>query len=116
MLLDEQLLAHAPQWLGSVPRSTSQPLATLPSQLAKPVLQVIWQAELAHDGVPFCDEQVVVQAPQCTGSLVRLISQPLPTLPSQLAKPAVHVIWQAEFTQLGVPFTVEQAVAQVPQC
>jgi hypothetical protein len=42
---------QAPQWAGEVRRSTSQPLAALPSQLAKPAMQVKPQARPSQVGV-----------------------------------------------------------------
>src|SRR5204862_421374 len=60
--------------------------------------------------------QALPQVPQLASVVLRLVSQPLPTLPSQLPKPAVQAIWQAPPTQLAAPFVVEQALPQAPQC
>jgi len=45
-----------------------------------------------------------------------LISQPLAALPSQLPKPALHVIPQVPAGQVAVPLVVLQTVLQDPQC
>ena len=55
------------------------------------------------------------QAPQLLMSLVRLVSHPLETEPSQLAKPPLHAIWHAPPEHVGAALAVEQAFPQVPQ-
>jgi hypothetical protein len=80
-----QALPHAPQWLGSVVSARSQPLASLASQLPKPVLQLpILQLPVEHVGVAFVREQVVPQAPQCA-SVSSFCSQPSEYVVLQLA-------------------------------
>src|SRR5437879_5793333 len=85
-----QAMAQLPQWLASVLVFTSQPLPALPSQLAKPGLQVIWQAEFTHAGVPLLLEQARPQPPQLAALVAVLTSQPFCGLPSQSANPALH--------------------------
>jgi hypothetical protein len=58
----EQVAPQRPQWAAVL--SGSQPLAALPSQLSKPVAQVIAQVPATHDGVPPRPEQTIPQAPQ----------------------------------------------------
>jgi len=51
-----------PQWAGSVLRLTLQPfVADVPSQLAKPELQVIEHMPPEHVAVPLTDEQAFEQ-------------------------------------------------------
>jgi len=47
--------------------------------------------------------------------VLKLLSQPSPALLLQLPKPALQATWQAELTQEGVAFVVEQALPQPPQ-
>jgi len=58
--------------------------------------------------------QLVVHAPQCRGSVRRLVSQPVFIVP-QCPKPAAHVHVHADAAQAGVPFFVLQAVPHAPQ-
>src|SRR5262249_34405200 len=64
--------------------------------------------------VPFCDGQVLPQPAQLV-TVPSGVSQPLPALKSQSAKPALQAIWHAPPTQLGTPFADEQAPPQAPQ-
>ncbi len=90
----EQALPQAPQFATSVERFTSQPFPELPSQFAKPALQVIPQVEPVQVAVPFVELQTLPQAPQFEVSLVRCVSHPLPAFPSQFPNPALHVMPQ----------------------
>ena len=87
-----QALLHAPQWATAVWLSVSQPLVRLPSQLPKPVLQrSMAQVPASHEGVARGNAQLRPQAPQWEVLVVRLASQPLAAMPSQLSKPASQV-------------------------
>jgi hypothetical protein len=48
-------------------------------------------------------------------TVLRGVSQPLTTLPSQLPKPLLHAIWQVEPTHDGVPFVPLHTLPQAPQ-
>jgi hypothetical protein len=85
-------LVHVPQWSTDDPSATSQPLAALPSQSAKPALQAptlhvpLRQAGLALAGA----EHTVPQAPQARTEDARSASQPFAGSPSQSANPVRH--------------------------
>jgi len=66
-------------------------------------------------GVPFWTAHTLVHEPQAFTLLVRVVSQPLPALASQLPKPAAQAIEHVPEAQLGVPLTVLQALPQLPQ-
>ena len=100
----------------SVLRSTSQPVAALPSQLPKFGLQVMLQVPPEQLAVPFVELQALGQAPQWLGSVERLASQPFVALPSQLPNPGLHSIPQVPALQLRVPFVELHALGQAPQC
>src|SRR2546428_811327 len=110
-----QALPQLPQLAMSPVVSVSHPLATLLSQLPKPLLQVIWQAPALHAGVPLLLEQTFPQAPQCAVLALVSVSQPLATLPSQSPKPASQAIWQAPALHEGVPWLFEHALPHAPQ-
>ena len=56
------------------------------------------------------------QLPQLFASVLRLTSQPFAALPSQFAKPVLHVrTWQAPLTQTELACAREQIVPHVPQ-
>jgi hypothetical protein len=59
--------------------------------------------------------QTVPHAPQSLTDVVRFVSQPLPTFPSQLPKPESHAIWHAPSEQLAVPFVLLHTVPHAPQ-
>ena len=111
----EHEFAQVPQWVESFFRSVSQPFATLPSQSAKFAAQVIWQAPAAQDAVPLVVLHAPTQVLQCSGSVLRFVSQPFPTMPSQFPYPALHAIPHCPALQLVVPFVPLQAVPQAPQ-
>ncbi len=107
---------HAPQWALSLLRFTSQPLATLPSQLAKPALQLAMvHAPLAQPAVALASEQTLLQAPQLVGLVVVLISQPLATTPSQFPRPAAQTMLHTPPAHPAVPPEFEQRAPQPPQ-
>jgi len=117
-LANVQAWPPPPQLLGSVEVLVSQPLATLPSQLAKPGVQLATaQVPPVQAAVPLLmAPQAKPQVPQLLGSVAVLVSQPLAALPSQLAKPALQLAtWQEPAMQAAVPLGAEQAVPQAPQ-
>jgi hypothetical protein len=86
-----QRLPQLPQWLMLLRWSTSQPLLTLPSQLPKPVLQVIdTHTPPAQVGIPLVSLQLRLQAPQCRTSVLRSTSQPSVSVPLQSPRGAMH--------------------------
>ena len=107
--------AHVPQWVASFLRLTSQPFATLPSQFAKFVAQLIWHAPAAQDAVPLLMLHAAVQVLQCSGSVPRFVSQPFVALPSQLPNPTLQVIPHTPLAQVAVPLVESQTVPQPPQ-
>lgn len=111
-----QILPQTPQLFTLVLRLTSQPLATLPSQLANPALQAMPQLPPAHDGVPLLLLHTLPQPPQLPALVFTLTSQPLAGLPSQSAKPALQLAMsQTPATQLEVPLAATHSFPQVPQ-
>jgi hypothetical protein len=111
-----QTVPQAPQSLGSTSRLASQPLAGLPSQSAKPRLQVAMHVPPVQVEVALGEEQTVPQAPQWLGSLAVLVSQPLAGLPSQSVKPTLQVAsWHWPAVHTAVPLAKEQTVPQAPQ-
>jgi hypothetical protein len=86
-----QTLPTAPQLLASVLRLTSQPLAMMPSRSAKPVLHTEKpQVPAVHSAAALAKEHALPQAPQWLTSEARVTSQPSPSAPLQLARPAVQ--------------------------
>ena len=98
-------------------RLTSQPLAGLLSQSAKPELRLATlHVAFEHEAVPLFAEQTLLQAPQLLTLLVRLVSQPLAALLSQSAKPALQLaILHVAFEHEDVPLLEEQTLLQAPQ-
>jgi hypothetical protein len=85
-----QALPHAAQF-EIVPSCTSQPFDELPSQFAKPAVQLpIVHVPVEHDALAFANEQATLQLPQSV-SVVTLRSQPLSGLPSQLLNPVLQL-------------------------
>ena len=64
-------------------------------QLANPALHAMLHVPPAQVGVPLAALQAWPQPPQLPTVVLMLTSQPLPRLPSQLAKPALHANWHA---------------------
>lgn len=89
--LPVQSLAHVPQLVGVV-SAASQPLPPMLSQSPKPVEHVPRsQLPLVQTDVAFGREQAFPHMPQLL-TAPRSVSQPLDMLPSQFAKPLLHVI------------------------
>jgi hypothetical protein len=106
---------QAPQLLVVV-IGVSQPLATLPSQSAKPGLHAILQVEPTHVPTPPFWLHAFPQAPQLLGSLVTLISQPFAACPSQSLNPALHAMTaHFEALHVSVALFVLHGVVQLPQ-
>src|SRR5690242_10382305 len=62
-------------------------------------------------------EQLLLQAPQLSGSAAVLISQPLPAMLSQLVKPVLHMpMVQAPLVHVFVALAKLQAFPHIPQC
>ena len=109
---------QAPQWPVFDRVSTSQPFAALPSQSAKPALQVNPHADEPHVVVALARAgHTTPQPPQCAMLVVVLVSQPFEALLSQLPKPALQVasVHDPE-AQVAVPLLNEQALPHAPQC
>lgn len=109
-------VAHAPQLLKLLVVAVSQPLVTLPSQLAKPAAQAMphWPAE--HEAVPCVVLQTLPHPPHAPVLVSVFVSQPFAVLPSQSAKGAVHeAIWQDPDEHDATAFGRLQAVPQVTQ-
>jgi hypothetical protein len=96
----------------------SHPLAGLPSQLAKPALQLATVHMLPeHPDVAFDALHMRPQAPHAVTVLVRFTSHPLAGLPSQSAKPLVQAYIQLPPVQLAVALArAAQVRPQPPQC
>lgn len=105
----EQPVPHPPQLRGSVLGSMHPP-----PQLSCVPVQPVTQVEPEHTGVGF--EQPRPHAPQFVEEVVVLVSQPLTDMPSQLAKPGMHVVPQVPPVHVGVaPGSGGQALPQDAQ-
>lgn len=97
-------------------RLVSQPFAPLPSQFAKPALQVpSWHAPPKQVALALAKLHTVPHAPQFAALVFVFVSQPSDTRPLQLPYPVAHVSEHAPALQLGVAFVVEHAAAHAPQ-
>ena len=74
------------------------------------------QALLAQLAVPLTVLQAEPQAPQFVAVILRSVSQPLVSTPSQLPKFVAQTIVQAPAVQPAVPLVELHTVAHVPQC
>jgi hypothetical protein len=90
-------------------------LFLLPSQSANPVLQTGAHTPAEHDVVPLAFVQETPQAPQLVALVFVFVSQPLFGLPSQSAKPVLHVGLQAPDVHVVDPFAFVQVTPQLPQ-
>jgi hypothetical protein len=108
-------LPHAPQWVVLL-SAVSQPLAMLPSQLPKPVVQpASAHIPALQDALPLAKEHALPHIPQCV-VLLSEVSQPLAMLPSQSPKPLLHVYRQPLIAQLTVALgRAAHALPQAPQ-
>ncbi len=109
---------HAPQWLASLAKFTSQPLAGLLSQLPKPALHAIeTHAPPAHVGIPLVRLQTRPHMPQLRASVAVVDSQPLVVMPSQSASPvaqSVPTMHVPEAQKAVRPVGAAQRLAQRP--
>lgn len=112
---NEQAVPQEPQFDALVFVFVSQPLATLVSQLPKPVLQASEQVPALHVGVAFTVEHAAPQEPQLPTVVLRFVSQPFAAFESQLPKPAVHVNVHVPVEHDGVAFAAEQVCPHAPQ-
>jgi hypothetical protein len=108
---------QAPQWEALVWVFTSQPLAGLPSQSAKPALQATSQVDDAQVAVALAPPgHARPHTPQCETLARTSTSQPLAAVPSQSPKPAAqrraHAPAEHTPVALGPP---AQARPQAPQ-
>ena len=110
-----QLVPQPPQWLALFVVFVSQPLAGLPSQLAKPLLQAGAQVPLAQATLPFGLLHAMPQPPQWLVLELVFVSQPLLALPSQLPEPALQLGVQLPPMQAVVPFGLLHVVPHAPQ-
>jgi hypothetical protein len=111
-----QVVPHAPQLLGEVLVSVSQPFAAMPSQSANGAMQLLTaHVPFEHDTTACGRLHAVLHAPQWLGSVLRLASHPSAALPSQSPKPDEHAMEHFPPLQLGVPFVPLQAMPHAPQ-
>jgi hypothetical protein len=110
-------IPHPPQCASEVCVLTSQPLLALPSQFAKPALQLaIPHAPIAHAPVALAGAHAIPHPPQCASDVCVLVSQPLLALPSQLPKPALQLaIPHAPIAHAPVALAGAHAVPHIPQ-
>jgi hypothetical protein len=115
-LANVHLVPHPPQLFTSFVVLVAQ--VAPGGQVASPAPQVLYpHAPAVHTGVPPVVGHLVPQALQLFTSDVRFTSQPLTGLPSQLAKPAVHVpIAQVPLLHVAEALVYAQTVLQLLQC
>lgn len=111
-----QAFVQVPQRVGSVLWFVSQPFAALPSQLPKPLLQLMPHTPAVQEAVPFVELQVLLQLPQRVTSVFRLVSQPLAVLRSQFEYPKLQVMEQVLLLHVAVPLAEPHTLLQAPQC
>ena len=116
-------MPQPPQLSGLLTVSTSQPsVSLLLLQSENPAAQAPLHTPAAQLGVGrWLDEQASLQAPQCTGSVWRLTSQPSSAFPScgplQSSKFVAQVGTHWPFVQVELDaFSAEHAPPQDPQC
>jgi hypothetical protein len=106
---------QAPQ-LAFVRSGTSQPFATLPSQLPKLAAHAMVQAPRTQPAVPLVLLHTFPQAPQLFTLVCVFTSQPFEPSPSQLPKPAAHPCSvHVRDAHDAVAFAREQTVPHAPQ-
>jgi hypothetical protein len=108
---------HVPQLAASVVVAVSQPSATSPSQLEKPVAQLSTQAPAWHDEVAFLVLHTVPHMPQFFASVWRFVSHPSAGVLLQSAKPALQEsMAHMPIEHLAVAFGRLHGVLHPPQC
>lgn len=111
-----QTLPQALQLLTLLVVLTSQPLATLPSQLAKPALQLSTQVPAEQVGLALLLPHTLPHDPQFETLLPRLISQPSESKPLQSAHPALQLAMaQVPLSHLAVAWASRHTLPQEPQ-
>jgi hypothetical protein len=117
-LIAAQTIPQPPQCATFEPVLVSQPLDRFMSQSAKPALHApMVQRPPAHAGVALANEHALPHAPQLAADVLRLVSQPLAALPSQLPNPALHVpMPQRPAVHTPVALAGAHATPHPPQC
>src|SRR5262249_20586713 len=111
-----QAVVHTPQWLTSVLRLISQPLATLLSQLPNPLLHAMAQAPPLQDAVPLVPLHTVPHPPQLFLWLAVFAPPRLASSESKLRNPlGPEPIAQAPVAHVGVALARVQETPQPPQ-
>ena len=112
---DVQTWPHEPQLL-MVSTGVSQPFVTLPSQSPKPPLHTGVHAPPTQLVDPFAFVHGLPQNRQFAVDVFRLVSQPLPVLPSQSPVPAEQDdVPQTPLVQIGLPLSTVHTLVHVPQ-
>lgn len=111
-----QVLLQEPQAVTVVFRFVSQPVLTLPSQLAHPALQLpMVQEPPLQSWLAFGRLQALPQAPQWLGFVLLFVSQPLSAFPSQLRNGALQTMPHLPALQPAVPLVELHCLPQLPQ-
>lgn len=110
-----QAFPQAPHAERVVCTSVSHPLPGFASQSAKPAKQVGAHTPPAHATVPLALVQLFPHPPQLFTPVFRFASQPFVAMPSQLAKPVLHVGAQLPAAHAVAPFGFVQTVPHPPQ-
>jgi hypothetical protein len=113
-----QARLQPPQFFASLVMLTSQPLAPLPSQSARPAAHVdtvqTWAVQTSDAALML---QTCPQDPQLFGSCAMSISQPFEAIVSQFWNPVAHdVTEQVAPAHDSTALVVLHGVAQSPQC
>ena len=109
-------MPHPPQLFTSFVIVVSHPFIEFPSQSPRPPAHIDTpHVLLLQAGVPPAGGQLFMHMPQLFTLFVVLISQPLATFMSQLAKPTLHAIEHMPLMHDGVPLFVLQPAPQLPQ-
>jgi hypothetical protein len=106
---------QAPQAVMLVETFVSHPFVALPSQSPKPAKHVGEHTPPAHEAVPFGFVQLLPHPPQLDVLVFRLDSHPFAALPSQFAKPALHVGAHVPEAHVVAPFAFVHVEPHVPQ-
>lgn len=112
-----QARPHIPQLFGSVFRSTSQPSAAPPLQLAKPELQLNPQVlpEHVRDAFDRAGHDTP-QPPQLFTLELTVVSHPLTGIPSQLSKPMLQANPQSPTVHVALALNTDgQMLPHIPQ-
>ena len=106
-----------PQFVALVSVAVSHPFGLFESQLPQPEVQAPRVQALDTQEAPaWAKLHTLPQDPQFDALFVRFVSQPLPALPSQLPRPALHEETpQTPPTQFGVPPVAGQMFPHVLQ-